>query len=63
MAGSPGLELVDLTALEGSGTLLHSPSEAHDSASKSPSLWTFLIITITLATILGMLVYIFISLQ
>ncbi len=63
MAGSPGLELVDLTAVEGKGTLLPPSSEAHDSASKSPSLWTFLIITITLALILGMLVYIFISLQ
>jgi len=61
--GSPGLEFVDLSQVEKKDSLFSISSEARDSTSKSPSLWTFLIITITLALILGMLVYLFLSLQ
>ncbi len=62
IAGSPGLEFIDLSAVE-EKEMIGSSSETRDPTSKSPSLWTFLIITITLALILGMLVYIFLSLQ
>lgn len=54
---------MDLTTVEEKENLLTSPSVDRDPSGKSPSLWTFLIITITLALILGMLVYIFLSLQ
>lgn len=63
MGGSPGLEFVDLTEVEEKESLFSTPSEARKLGSKSPSLWTFLMITITLALILGMLVYVFLSLQ
>jgi flagellar basal body-associated protein FliL len=57
------LEFVDLSEVEEKDSLFSISSEARDSTSRSPSLWTFLIITITLALILGMLVYLFLSLQ
>ncbi|GAB4221583.1 MAG: hypothetical protein Kow009_11540 [Spirochaetales bacterium] len=61
--GAPGLELVDLKAVDRNGDLLDSLSRDRESGSKGPSLWTFLILTITLALILGMLLYIFLTLQ
>ncbi|MFQ3621621.1 MAG: zinc ribbon domain-containing protein [Spirochaetales bacterium] len=63
-SGGSGLELVDLRAIESKEDgLSFSYPRKEGKKGKNLSLWSFLVITITLAVILGMLVYLFISLQ